>query len=184
MHPSRMRVFVVTLVTAAAAFAVFAGTAAARPIIGNITGTANTSWTNVGGCCADQVYNATVGLWTGGFGSEPFGDDVLTVPIKINGNGGITFDYQIQTTDVLPYDYLNVYLDTPSGTQTLVSNYNPNPSLFSYFLSPVNTVTVDTSQWKGPNVTVTLRIVAHQDGYGDQFQALITNLRTLSKNDV
>ena len=85
-----------------------------------------------------QNINATVGFWTGGFGFEPGGDDVLTVPVVVNGNGGITFNYQIQTNDLVQFDNLNIYLDTPTGTVTLVSNYNPNPVYGTVFLSPVN----------------------------------------------
>lgn len=179
LHSRAGRRFGLMAAVALIVSAVFVASAVARPIIGEITGTANTSWQNTGGGGAAQNINATVGKWTTtGYGSEPNGNDVLTVPIKVDGNGGITFNYQIQTTDVLPFDYLNIYLDTPTGTVHLVSNYNPNPTFSLLYLSPVNTITVDTRQWKG--TTVTLRVVAHQDGFGDLFQALVTGLTTVS----
>ena len=54
-------------------FALFAATAAARPIIGPSTGTANAAGKR-GGPAAVQNINATVGFWTGGFGFEPGGN--------------------------------------------------------------------------------------------------------------
>ena len=96
--------------------------------------------------------------------------------MKVNGEGGVSLNYQIQTTDVAVFDWLDITLTTPSGTVPIVTHYNPNPSLFSYYLSPVNPLSVDLSAYKGQ--TVTLNIGAHQDGFGDQFQALITDLTT------
>ena len=176
----KTRLFALTALTAVVVLAVFAATAAARPIIGNVTGTPNTSFANTGGGGAAKSYDATVGFWSGsGFGSgETCGDDVLTVPIRINGNGGFTLNYQIRTQDILLFNWLSIYLDTPTGTKTLVAKYNPNPSLFSLYMSPVSALTIDTSPWKG--AALTLRIVAHQDCGVAQFQALITSLRTVS----
>ena len=68
------------------AIAALTATLYAEPHIGKITGTTNTSVTKM----KHDRYNATVGKWGvddllggEGYGEEPFGDDVLTVPIRV-----------------------------------------------------------------------------------------------------
>ena len=110
--------------------AVFAATAAARPIIGNVTGTPNTSFANTGGGGAAKSYDATVGFWSrlpGSAAVRPAATTCLAAPIRINGNGGFTLDYQIRTQDILLLNWLSIYLDTPTGTTTLVREVQPEP---------------------------------------------------------
>jgi len=174
MH--RLGRLAVAAVAAVLISAVFAATAVAKPKITNIAGTTNTEWTTSGGAGA-LVVEGSVGFWSDdGFGFEPNGDDTLSVTMKVNGEGGVSLNYQIQTTDVLPFDYFNASLDTPSGTVPLVSGYNPNPNLFELFVGPVESLSVDLTPYK--RQTVTLNLTSHQDGFGDQFQTLITNLTT------
>jgi hypothetical protein len=155
--------------------ALFAATAAAKPRITNITGTTNTEWTTSGGGGA-LVVEGSVGLWTGGFGEEPAGDDTLSVTMRVNGEGGVSLNYQIQTTDIVIFDWFDASLTTPSGEVPLVSNYNPNPIYGQVYVGPVESLSVDLTPYKGE--TVTLNLTSHQDGFGDQFQTLITNLTT------
>jgi hypothetical protein len=176
----RLRLFIIASLVVAVTSAVFAATAAAKPLITNITGTANTSWTTTGGG-GDQVVDGSAGLWTGGFGAEPCGNDTLAVTMKVHGEGGVSLNYQIQTTDIGFYDWFDASLDTPSGTVPLVSGYNPNPDLFVLFVGPVESLNVDLTPYKGQ--TVTLNLAAHQDCFGDQFQVLITNLTTFGLED-
>lgn len=170
----RLRLFIIASLVVVVTSAVFAATAAAKPKITTITGTANASWTTSGGGGA-QVVDGSVGLWTGGYGAEPCGDDTLAVTMKVNGEGGVSLNYQIQTTDIAFFDWFHASLDTPSGTVPLVDGYNPNPS-FSLFVGPVESLSVDLTPYKGQ--TVTLNLSSHQDCFGDQFQTLITNLTT------
>jgi hypothetical protein len=171
----RLRLFIIATLVVVVTSAVFAATAAAKPRITNITGTANTSWTTSGAGGA-LVVEGSVGLWTGGFGAEPCGFDTLSVTMKVRGEGGVSLNYQIQTTDVAEFDWFDASLDTPSGTVPLVSNYNPNPTLFELFVGPVESLSVDLTPYKGQ--TVTLNLSSQQDCFGDQFQTLITNLTT------
>lgn len=170
----RRRLFIASLVVVVTS-AVFAATAAAKPLITNITGTTSASWTT-SGAGGDKVVQGSAGLWTGGFGAEPCGDDTLAVKMKVNGEGGVSLNYQIQTTDLGYYDWFHASLDTPSGTVPLVDGYNPNPDLFSLFVGPVESLNVDLTPYKGQ--TVTLNLSSQQDCYGDQFQTLISNLTT------
>ena len=170
----RLWVFAITALVVVATSALFAATAGAKPKITNITGTTNTEWTTSGGNGA-LVVEGSVGLWTGGYGAEPAGDDTLSVEMKVNGEGGVSLNYQIQTTDIVIFDWFDASLTTPSGEVALVSNYNPNPS-FQLFVGPVESLSVDLTPYKGE--TVTLHLTSHQDGFGDQFQTLITNLTT------
>jgi hypothetical protein len=103
-------------------------------------------------------------------------DDTLSVAMKVSGEGGVSLNYQIQTTDIVFYDWFNASLTTPSGEVPLVSNYNPNPDLFQLYVGPVESLSVDLTPYKGQMVT--LHLTSHQDGFGDQFQTLITNLTT------
>jgi hypothetical protein len=171
----RLRLFAITALLVVVTSAFFAATAAAKPRITNITGTTNTEWTTSGGAGA-LVVEGSVGLWTGGFGEEPAGDDTLSVEMKVSGEGGVSLNYQIQTTDIVIFDWFNASLSTPSGEVPLVSNYNPNPVLFELFVGPVESLSVDLTPYKGQ--TVTLHLTSHQDAAGDQFQTLITNLTT------
>jgi hypothetical protein len=172
---SRRWLLAITTLLVVVTSAVFAATAAAKPRITNITGTTNTEWTTSGGGGA-LVVEGSVGLWTGGFGDEPAGDDTLSVTMKVNGEGGVSLNYQIQTTDIVIYDWFDASLTTPSGEVPLVSNYNPNPNLFELFIGPVESLSVDLTPYKGQ--TVTLHLTSHQDGFDDQFQTPITNLTT------
>jgi hypothetical protein len=170
----RFWLFAITALLVIVTSAVLPATAAAKPKITNITGTTNTEWTTSGGRGA-LVVEGSVGLWSGGYGDEPNGDDTLSVTMKVNGEGGVSLNYQIQTTDIVIYDWFNASLTTPAGEVPLVSNYNPNP-FFALFVGPLESLSVDLTPYKGQ--TVTLHLTSHQDGFGDQFQTLITNLTT------
>jgi hypothetical protein len=171
----RLWLFATTALLVVVTSALFAATAAAKPKITSITGTTNTEWTTSGGGGA-LVVEGSVGLWTGGFGDEPAGDDTLSVEMSVHGEGGVSLNYQIQTTDIVIFDWFSASLTTPSGEVPLVSNYNPNPNLFELFVGPVESLSVDLTPYRGQ--TVTLHLTSHQDGFGDQFQTLITNLTT------
>lgn len=170
----RLWLFAITVLLVVVTSVVFAATAAAKPKITNITGTTNTEWTTSEGGGA-LVVEGSVGLWSGGYGDEPAGDDTLSVAMKVSGEGGVSLNYQIQTTDIVFYDWFNASLTTPSGEVPLVSNYNPNP-FFELYVGPVESLSVDLTPYKGQMVT--LHLTSHQDGFGDQFQTLITNLTT------
>jgi hypothetical protein len=171
----RLWLFTITVLVVVVTSAVFAATAAAKPKITNITGTTNTEWTT-SGAGGGLVVEGSVGLWTGGFGDEPLGDDTLSVTMKVNGEGGVSLNYQIQTTDSVFFDWFDASLTTPSGEVPLVSNYNPNDFSSTPFVGPVESLSVDLTPYK--RQTVTLHLTSHQDGFGDQFQTLITNLTT------
>ena len=126
-----------------------------------------------------ESYDAELGYWTGEIvGYEPGEDSQLIVDLTVNGQGAVEFDYWIQTTDVAPFDYLDIYLVTSTGVVPVVVGYNPNPYYGSVFISEVEHLSIDLSPWKGE--TVQLVISAHQDGFVDQFQALIANLTTFT----
>ena len=126
-----------------------------------------------------ESYDAELGYWTGEiFGYEPEEDSQLILDLAVNGQGAVEFDYCIQTTDVAPFDYLDIYLVTSTGVVPVVAGYNPNPSYGNVFISEVEHLSIDLSPWKGE--TVQLVISAHQDGFMDQFQALIANLTTFT----
>lgn len=155
--------------------------AAAKPKIVGVTTAGPSATFQQTGRQGGASIDAQLGTWTGGFGSEPYGDSVLSVTMDVHGEGGVTLNYQIQTTDIAFFDWLDIALITDAGTVPIVSGYNPNPSLFSLYVGPVVPLPIDLSAYKGQ--TVTLQIAAHQDGYGDQFQALITGLQTFGLDD-
>jgi hypothetical protein len=123
--------------------ALFVATAAAKPKVTNITGTTNTEWTTSAGHGA-LVVEGSVGLWSGGFGGEPSGDDTLSVEMKVNGEGGVSLNYQIQTTDISFFDWFHTSLTTPPGrfrslataTRTRASNCSSARSKASASISP------------------------------------------------
>jgi hypothetical protein len=128
---------------------------------------------------------AQVGEWgipyTGGFdgppqpGAEPSGPSIWTVNIDVNDGGIVSFNYQIQSWDGGPYDWLTVQLATPTGTSDLVPHYgNPSSDWGFFYESPVVSATQDLSQWQ--NQSVSLLFSVQQDGYGDETQAIISGL--------
>jgi hypothetical protein len=68
---------------------------------------------------------------------------------------------------------LEVLVRTDSGDFIVLARYNPNDD--GMVVGPAVPFSVDLTPWEGQ--TVQLRIGVHQNGDGQQIQALITNLR-------
>lgn len=150
-----------------------------------ISGTSSGGVGFVTGTTDPNGIGSAIGQWgipyTGGLdgppqpGAEPYGPSIWTVNIDVNDGGIVSFNYQIQSWDGGPYDWLTIQLVTPSGTTDVVPHFaNPSSDWGIFYQSPVIAATQDLSQWQNQSVSFVFSV--EQDGYGDETQALISGL--------
>ena len=128
--------------------------------------------------------DAQIGQWDTAFpngscggpgGTEPDGQSLFTVDIDVQAGGLISFSYQLASWDNGPYDWLDIYLDTPGGLVSLVSHLgNPSDCWGLYWASSRVTISQSLDQWANQQVHLVFAVT--QDGYGDQTQALINGI--------
>jgi hypothetical protein len=129
-------------------------------------------------------YDGDVGRWdtpyTGHDPSlEPSGTDTLYIDIDVNAGGTLLFDYSFETYDAGIYDWLDLSLETPMGTQWVVQNYGKPGSLYgTYWSSPPISIALPLDPYA--NQHVRLAVSVRQDGYGDQ---TVTHIRNLTLGD-
>src|SRR5437879_3581567 len=128
-----MHVFLRAALTTLVAASVMSCLCLAQVNPATITGTSSGGVGFVTPTSGSDGIGANIGEWgipyTGGFdgppqpGAEPSGPSTWTVNIDVNDGGIASFNYQIQTWDGGPYDWLTIQLSTPTGTIDLVPHF-------------------------------------------------------------
>lgn len=153
------------LAAVATVFAFAAGTAAAATVGSPWSTGGYVSWSSDAN---GGISSAYVGYWTGGWGGEPWTTSVLYVPIEVGSGGTLDFDWLVQSDDSPYWDPVNIYLRDASGA-TIATYASYQGRTYGYIHAQT-----DLAAWAG--TTVTLVVSVHQDGYGDQTQAVLQNL--------
>ncbi len=131
--------------------------------------------------------NADIGRWDTPFpngvggaevpGLEPDGASTLTVNIDVGTGGTLVFDYAFRTYDAGIYDWLDIWLDTPGGTVTIADRYGKPGSVYGDFWAGTLVTYSLKFDRSLMNKQVVLHVSVQQDGWGDQTQAQIFNLK-------
>src|SRR3989344_1111423 len=124
-----------------------------------------------------DVIDAQVGRWdtpypypdTGRYapGLEPSGFSSLAIDIDVNDGGLVTFRYLFRTYDAGIWDWLDIYMETPTGRVPIVERLGKPGGVYgTYWESPSVAVSQSLDQWRNQRVRFVLRVA--QDGWGDQ----------------
>jgi hypothetical protein len=184
MHRVTMLVARITLILLA--FAVSATVVQAAPVVPakiiSVGPTADSiGYTTSSGT---DVINAQVGRWdtpypypdTGRYapGLEPSGFSSLAIDIDVNDGGLITFRYLLRTYDAGIWDWLDIYMETPTGRVPIVERLGKPGSVYgTYWESPSVAVSQSLDKWRYQRVRFVFRVA--QDGWGDQSVGEIIN---------
>lgn len=107
-------------------------------------------------------------------GLEPHGASTLEIEIAVNDGGLVSFGYQFLSYDAGIYDWFDIFLVTPDGTQTLVNALGkPGSTYGTYWESPLVPYSLSLNQWRNEHVSFVFAV--QQDGWGDQSAARISN---------
>ena len=107
-------------------------------------------------------------------GLEPYGASTLRIDIDVRDGGLVSFSYQFLTYDAGIWDWLDIQMITPTGTQNLVNRLGkPGSSYGTYWQSAAIVLSRDLNQWRNQRVSFLFSV--QQDGWGDQSAARITN---------
>jgi len=107
-------------------------------------------------------------------GLEPFGASTLRIAINVNDGGLVSFSYLLRTYDAGIWDWLDIYLETPTGNRTLVSHLGkPGNAYGTYFETPAVALSQRLNTWRDQTVTFVFSV--QQDGWGDQSLAQLFN---------
>jgi len=107
-------------------------------------------------------------------GLEPDGASTLAIDVDVNDGGAVSFDFQLLTYDAGIYDWLDIYLITPTGTVSLVDQLGkPGGDYGDYWQSARITIKQSLDNWKNQRVTFVFSV--QQDGWGDQTAARLYN---------
>lgn len=102
-------------------------------------------------------------------GLEPNGASSFYIDVDVNDGGLASFSYVYKTWDGGAYDWYDIYMETPTGTQTLVGHLGqPGYGYGTFFYSPEIALSVNLDPWKNMHVRFVFSI--QQDGWGDQSQ--------------
>lgn len=128
--------------------------------------------------------NAQIGRWdtpypnpdTGEYapGLEPDGASTLSIAIDVNDGGLVSFSYLLRTYDAGIWDWLDIYLQTPTGNRVLVNHLGkPGSDYGTYFETPAVALSQSLNDWRDQRVTFVFSV--QQDGWGDQTVAELFN---------
>jgi hypothetical protein len=107
-------------------------------------------------------------------GLEPSGSSTLTIDIAVNDGGTVSFGYRFLTYDAGIYDWLDIAMITPDGTEYIVGNFGkPGADYGDYWESASIAITRSLDKWRGKHVTFVFSV--EQDGWGDQSAARLSN---------
>lgn len=102
-------------------------------------------------------------------GLEPSGRRIFNIDVDVNDGGLASFGYGIATYDAGIYDWFDIYLETPTGTVSLVNRLGQPGSTYGVlFVSPVVSRSVNLNPWRGKRVRFVFAVT--NDGWGDQTQ--------------
>ncbi len=103
-------------------------------------------------------------------GLEPQGNSDLYIDINVGTGGFASFSYRLYTYDAGIWDWLDVYLETPTGARALVNHLGKPGSEYGAFWSSTNiSQSVDLNSWRNQRIRFVMRV--RQDGWGDQTKA-------------
>jgi hypothetical protein len=121
-------------------------------------------------------WNATVGFWDPEDpDNEPLGDSQLYVDVGVGTGGLLVFSYSVKTKDIDDYDYMDIYLEVPGDTVTIVSHLgSPGPVNLVFYETPMISRSINLAPWS--NQDVRLVVSVHQDGFVDQTQGTIKGI--------
>lgn len=128
-----------------------------------------------------DIVNAEIGRWDTPYpyppggpqppvpGLEPLGYSTLNIDVDVNDGGYVTFRYRFLTYDAGIWDWLDIRLETPTGTETIQDHYGKPGNVFgNYWEGPTIAFSRDISEWR--NQRVRFVIAVRQDAWGDQTQ--------------
>lgn len=138
-----------------------------------------TPYTDVNGISAeigrwDTPYpNGSNGAYAPGL--QPTGKSIFYVDVNVNEGGIASFSYKLQTYDAGVYDWLDIYVETPTETISLLDKLGkPGVDYGSLFESAYIPLSVNLDRWKNQHIKLVFSV--EQDGWGDQTQGLVTSL--------
>lgn len=106
---------------------------------------------------------------------EPAGLDYYYVDIAVGDGGVLRFDYALETWDAGIWDWMDIYLETPTGTLTLIDHLGkPGSQYGTYWSSPPIAYMQPLGEWIDQNVRLVVSV--RHDGWGDQTAGRIRNL--------
>lgn len=112
-------------------------------------------------------------------GLEPDGASTLRIDIDVHDGGIVSFAYRFLTYDAGIYDWLDITMVTPSGTEQIVTNYGkPGRDYGNYWESAFIVITKSLDAWHNQRVSFFFSV--QQDGWGDQSAARIANFAVRS----
>lgn len=128
--------------------------------------------------------NAQIGRWDTPYpypdtgepapGLEPNGASTLAVDVDVNDGGLVSFSYKFMTYDAGVWDWLDIYLITPTGTISYVSHFGkPGSDYGTYWEGSRIVITQVLDDWRDQRVRFVFSVM--QDGWGDQSYAMIDN---------
>lgn len=107
-------------------------------------------------------------------GLEPAGTNTLEVDIDVNDGGLVSFDYALRSWDSGNYDWLDIFVITPTGRRALVEKLGtPGTDYGAYFESGRIALSINLDEWRDKRVKFVF--VTRHDGWGDQTQAEVYN---------
>ena len=93
----------------------------------------------------------------------------------------MSFDYRLLTYDAGIWDWLDIYLVTPTGNVTLVNHLGKPGQIYGmYWESNRISLTKNLDQWKNQHVRLVVSV--QQDGWGDQTACELTGLAVRTCN--
>jgi len=155
----------------------------ANPAIITGTGSAGVGYVTVSS--GANGIDAQVGAWGTPYpygpngpplpGVEPSGASIFYVNINVNDGGLLTFSYRLSTYDAGIYDWMDIYVLTPTGTVAIVSQLGkPGPDWGTFFETPTVAFSQSLDEWKNQQVQVVFSV--QQDGWGDQTMGEVIGL--------
>ncbi|MGZ8852708.1 MAG: hypothetical protein ACXW2X_04885 [Thermoanaerobaculia bacterium] len=138
---------------------------------------------------ATNGLNADIGRWDTAYpygqngppldGAEPDGASQFYIDIDVNDGGIATFNYTFRTYDAGIWDWFDITVQTPAGTQSIVRNLGkPGSDYGTYFEGSMVPVSFQMNPYRDQHIRFVFSVV--QDGWGDQTQASVLgfSLRT------
>jgi hypothetical protein len=135
-----------------------------------------------------DVINAQVGRWDAPYpyppggpqppvpGLEPEGFSTLNIDVDVNDGGYVTFRYKFKTYDAGIWDWLDIRLETPTGSIPIQANYGKPGDIYgNYWEGSSISFSRDISEWQNQRVRFVISV--RQDGWGDQTQTEITGFQ-------
>ena len=109
-------------------------------------------------------------------GLEPLGYSTLNIDVDVNDGGYVTFRYKFLTYDAGIWDWLDIRLETPTGSETIQDHYGKPGNLYgNYWVSSTISFSKDISEWRNQRVRFVISV--RQDAWGDQTQTQLYNFK-------